>query len=110
MRNEPEIRHKLKYYEALLAGIDAGRTIDNPGVFLKMSEYFLKETMQMLHTSQEADELVRKFPTEDQVWIRQWFSAHGLFARQVLEPRISILKWVLENGISEGGVTGSDGI
>jgi len=110
MRSETEIRQKLDYYEGILAGVEAGRVVDNPAVFLLVSQHFPREAMEMLLSSYQTNELIQKLPPEDQPWVRQWFNSLAGFARQVLETRISILRWVLEKEMDGGGVTGGDGI
>jgi hypothetical protein len=87
MRGEAEIRQKIEGYEAMLAGIEVGKSIDTP-VFLAVSQYFPREAMEMVSTSSAADELT-------QGMVRQLVLCQ--FARQVLESRISILRWVLED-------------
>ena len=103
MRSETEIREKLKYYEGMLAGIEAGREIDIAGMFLNVSEYFPKEAQEMLHISAKVDELLSNLPAEDQPWVRQWFSSLAGFAREALSSRISILRWTLEGGGRRAG-------
>ncbi len=103
MRNEAEIREKVEYYERMLAGVEVGKEIDNPDTFLLLSQHLPREAMQMLHTSTETEALVRNLPVEDQPWVRQWFGSLSGFARQVLETRVNILKWVLEQDTHGGG-------
>jgi len=110
MKSETEIREKLTYYEGIMAGLEAGRMIDNPGIFLQMSQHFPKEAMEMLDTANRMDELIRGLPVEDQPWIRQWLGSLATFARQVLETRINLLRWILEKETEAGGVTGGEGI
>ena len=103
MKNETEIQEKLDYYEAILVGIEARKVMDDPKVFLGLSQYFPTEMLGILQTSIRMDALVTNLPPEDQPWVRQWFGSLTLFARQVLESRISILRWALERAESEGG-------
>jgi len=110
VKSETEIREKLEYYEVMLAGIEAGRAIDIAGIFLNVSEHFPKEALEVLHISAKVDELLSILPTEDQPWVRQWFSSLGGFAREVLTSRISILRWTLEGEKEGRGVTGDQGI
>ena len=109
MKSEKEIQEKLDFYEAILAGIEAGKVMDDPRVFLGLSQYFPTEMVGILQAFVGMDAGVDNLPSEDQQWIRQWFSSITGFAWQVLNSRISILRWVLENGKSEGGVTGGQG-
>ena len=106
MKSEAEIRQKLHYYEGILAGMEAGGMIDHPDIFLRLSQRFPKETMDMLNTAARTDELVGDFPVEDQPWVRQWFGSLAAFARQVLEARINILRWSLEQETDGGGNRG----
>ena len=94
----------------MLAGLEAGRTIDLAGAFLNVSEHFPKEALEVLHISAKVDELVGILPLEDQPWVRQWFDSLAGFAREVLTSRISILKWTLEGEKEGRGVTGDQGI
>ena len=103
MRSETEIREKLKYYEGMLAGIEAGRAIDIAGIFLNVSEYFPKEAQEVLHISAKVDELLSNLAAEDQPWVSQWFDSLAGFAREVLVSRISILRWALEAKTERGG-------
>ena len=103
MKSEKEIQEKLSYYEAILAGMEAGKMIDNPDIFLRVSQHFPREAMELLNDLTGAEGLVTNLPTEDQQWVRQWFSSLTDFAREVMGSRISILRWVLENGKSDGG-------
>ena len=103
MKSETEIQEKLDYYEAILAGMESGRMIDNPDIFRRVSRHFPREAMEMLDNLTGAEALVTNLPPEDQQWVRQWFGSLTLFARQVLESRISILRWALERAESEGG-------
>ena len=103
MKSETEIQEKLDYYEAILVGIEARKVMDDPKVFLGLSQYFPTEMLGILQTSIRMDALVTNLPPEDQPWVRQWFGSLTLFARQVLESRISILRWALERAESEGG-------
>jgi len=91
-----EIREKLDYYEGLLAGIEAGKVMDDPRVFLGLSQYSPIEMPGIIRVSFGMDAGVDNLPPEDQPWVRQWFGSLTLFARQVLETRISLLRWVLE--------------
>jgi len=81
MRSETEIRQKLDYYEGILAGVEAGRVVDNPAVFLLVSQHFPREAMEMLLSSYQTNELIQKLPPEDQPWVRQWFNSLAGFAR-----------------------------
>jgi hypothetical protein len=65
--------------------------------------------MELLGSESRAELLIQRMPIEDRPWIRQWFSSLAAFARQVLETRIGILKWVLENEENDG-VTNREGI
>ena len=103
MKSETEIREKLEYYEGMLAGLEAGRTIDLAGAFLNVSEHFPKEALEVLHISAKVDELVGILPLEDQPWVRQWFNSLAGFAREALSSRISILRWALEAKKESGG-------
>ena len=103
MKGEKEIQEKLSYYEAVLAGMEAGRMIDNPDIFLRMIRHFPREAMEMLNNLTGTEALLRNLPPEDQPWVRQWFGSLTLFARQVLETRISLLRWALESAKREGG-------
>lgn len=110
MRNETEIQEKLEYYEAVLAGIESGRMIDNPDLFLRVSRYFPREAMELLDNLTGTEALLSNLPPEDQPWVRQWFSSLAGFAREVLTNRIGILRWVLEGETEGKGVTGGQGI
>jgi len=103
MKSEKEIQEKLEYYEAVLAGMEAGRMIDNPDIFLRLRGHFPKEALELLNNLTGAEALVTNLSPEDQQWVRKWFSSLTDFAREVMGSRISILRWVLENGKSEGG-------
>ena len=110
MKSEMEIKDKLDYYEAVLAGIEFGEMIDNPDIFLRVSRHFPGEAMEMLSNLAGTGALVSNLPTEDQPWVREWFGSLTGFAREVLSSRISILRWVLERAVSDEGVTGGQGI
>ena len=103
MRSETEIREKLSYYEAILAGMESGRTIDNPETFLQVSRHFPREAMEMLANLVKAEMLVGNLAAEDQPWVSQWFDSLAGFAREVLVSRISILRWALEAKTERGG-------
>ena len=103
MKSEKEIQEKLDYYEAILAGMEAGRMVDNPDIFLRVSRHFPREAMEMLNNLTGTEALLCNLPPEDQQWVRQWFSSLTGFAREVLSSRISILRWALERAESEGG-------
>ena len=103
MKSEKEIQEKLDYYEAILAGMEAGRMVDNPDIFLRVRKHFPREAMELLNNLTGAEALVTNLPPEDQQWVRQWFSSLTGFAREVMSSRISILRWVLERVESEGG-------
>ena len=103
MKSEKEIQEKLDYYEAILAGMEAGRMIDNPDIFLRVSRHFPREAMELLNNLTGAEALVTNLPPEDQQWVRQWFSSLTGFAREAVSSRISILRWALEIAESEGG-------
>ena len=109
MKSEKEIQEKLDFYEAVLAGMEAGRMVDNPDILLRVSRHFPRETMELLNDLTGAEALVTTLPPEDQSWVRQWFGSLTLFARQVLETRISLLRWALESVKRAGGVTGGQG-
>jgi hypothetical protein len=51
MRGEAEIRQKIEGYEGMLAGIEFGKSIDNPAVFLAVSQHFPREAMEMVLSS-----------------------------------------------------------
>ena len=108
MKSETEIQEKLDYYQAILAGIESGRMIDNPDIFLRVSRHFPREAMEMLDNLTGIEKLVRNLPPEDQPWVRQWFGSLASFAREVLNNRISILRWILEDETESRGVTGGD--
>ena len=110
MKGEKEIQEKLNYYETVLAGMEAGRMIDNPDIFLRMSRHFPREAMEMLNNLTGAEALLHNLPPEDQPWVRQWFGSLTLFPRQVLETRISLLRWVLEREREGRRVTGDQRI
>ena len=103
MKSEKEIREKLEYYEAILAGMESGKMIDNPEIFLRASRHFPREALDVLNISARVDQLVGILPAEDQPWVRQWFNSLGGFAREALSSRISILRWALEAKKESGG-------
>ena len=103
MKSEKEIQEKLDYYEAILAGMEAGRMVDNPDIFLRVSRHFPREAMELLNNLTGTEALLRNLPSEDQQWVRQWFSSLTGFAREAVSSRISILRWALERAESEGG-------
>jgi hypothetical protein len=103
MKSEKEIQEKLDYYENILAGMEAGRMVDNPDILLRVSRHFPREAMEMLNDLTGAEALVTILPLEDQQWVRQWFSSLTGFAREVLGSRIEILRWALDRAESEGG-------
>lgn len=96
MKSEKEIREKLSYYEAILAGMESGKMIDDHEIFLRVNRHFPREAMEMLNNFTLTEALVSNLPAEDQSWVRQWFRSLGGFAREVLSSRISILRWTLE--------------
>lgn len=98
MKSKAEITAKRTYYQGILAGIETVGAIDRPDVFLALSEYFPVQAMASLRASLEMDKVVQGLPPEDQGWVRRWLEVHRLYLRQVLEERIGILKWVLEEG------------
>ena len=109
MKSETEVRQKLECYKQMLAGMEAGQAIGNPDIFLTISQHFPGEVMELLGSSERAEMLIQRMPPEDRPWVRQWFSSLAAFARQVLETRIGILGWVLEQEMEGGGVTRGDG-
>jgi hypothetical protein len=110
MKSETEIRQKLECYERMLAGMEAGQALGNPDIFLTISQHFPGEVMELLGSSERAEMLIQRMSSEDRPWVRQWFSSLAAFARQVLETRIGILGWALEDEKDVGGVTVGDGI
>jgi hypothetical protein len=103
MRDEAEIQRKLRDYEAMLAGMEAGIAIDIPDIFLQVSQYFPREAMEALKTLRDIDEFIGKAPPEDRYWIaRAMRDSLMQYARDVLTNRIVILKWVLEMELDEG--------
>jgi len=110
MKSETEIRQKLEYYEGMLAGMEAGKELGNPDIFLAFSSRFPGEVMELLGSTSRAEMLIQRMPPDDRPWVRQWFGSLVTFARQVLETRIGLLRWVLEKEMEAGGVTGGDGI
>jgi DNA-binding GntR family transcriptional regulator len=109
MKSEAEIREKLECYETMLAAMEAGQSIGNPDIFLTLSQHFPGEVMELLGSEVRAEMLIQRMPPEDRPWVRQWFSSLAAFARQVLETRIGILGWVLDNEENDG-VTNREGI
>ena len=105
MKSEKEIQEKLEYYEAVLAGMEAGRMVDNPDIFLRVSRHFPREAMEMLNNLTGAEALATNLPPEDRQWVRKWFNSLTDFAREVMGSRINILRWVLEDRESDGGCT-----
>ncbi len=110
MKSETEVRQKLECYEQMLAGMEAGKELGNPDIFLTFSRHFPGEVMELLGSASRAEMLIQRMPPEDRPWVRQWFSSLAAFARQVLETRIGILGWVLAKEADGGGVTGGKGI
>jgi hypothetical protein len=108
MKCETEIRQKLECYERMMAGMEAGQAIGNPDIFLTISRHFPGEVMELLGSESRAELLIQRMPLEDRPWVRQWFSSLAAFARQVLETRIGILGWVLDNE-ENNGVTNREG-
>ena len=103
MKSETEIKGKLDYYEAVLAGMESGRMIDNPDIFLRLSQHFPREAMEMLNDLASTEAQVNGMPSEDQPWVREWFGSLTGFAREALRSRISVLGWVLERAGDDGG-------
>lgn len=99
MRSEAEIQRKLRDYEAMLTGIEAGVAIDIPDIFLQVSQYFPKEAMEALKTLGEM-----KAPPEDRYWVDRAIRGSFIeYPRDVLRNRIGLLRWVLEMELDEGG-------
>ena len=97
MKNEAQIKEKLRSYEAMLAGLQTGEAITNPKLFLTLSQHFPQETMALLRTTVEIDQFVKNLPPEDQGWCRRSFETLRLCCQQAVEERLSILRWVLED-------------
>jgi len=108
MRSEAEIRRKLKYYESILIGMEAGRMVDIAAIFLQLLELHSEKATAMLKTLSEGEKFIRESPPEDRSWIRYGLQDSFLhYARETLRNRMVILRWVLEmepdSGWPEGG-------
>lgn len=97
MKNEAEIKEKLRFYETALKAFKTAEAIKNPEFFLTLSQQFPEVAMRLLLSTVKIDELVRKLPPEDQEWCRRSFEVPWLFCQQAIEERVSILKWLLED-------------
>jgi hypothetical protein len=109
MKSETEISKKLDAYRTMFNGLKAGGAISNPEIFLTLSAQFPEEAIGLLGSSARAEMVIAMMPPEDRSWVRQWFGSLAVYARQVLEARISILDWVLEKESVGEGVTGGCG-
>lgn len=103
MKSETEIREKLNYYEAILAGMESGRMLDKPEILRRLSRYLPREVMEMMNNSSLTEVLVGTLPPEDQPWVRQWVNSLAGFAQEAVISRISILRWALEAKTESGG-------
>lgn len=103
MKSEEEIREKLSYYEAILAGMESWKMIDSEEILRRVSRYFPREIMEMLNNLTHTEGMLELLPAEDQAWVTQWHNSLGGFAREVLTSRIGILKWALEAKTESGG-------
>lgn len=110
MKSEEEIKEKLRYYEAILAGMESWKMTDNQDILRQARRYFPREIMEMLNNLAHTEGMVGLLPAEDQAWVTQWHNSLGGFAREVLTSRIGILKWALAAKGREEGVTGDRGI
>ena len=103
MRSEEEIGEKLRYYEAILEGMESWKMIDNQEILRRVSRYFPSEVMVILNNLTHTEGVVELLPAEDQAWVTQWHNSLDGFAREVLTSRISILRWALEAKKESGG-------
>lgn len=103
MKSETEIREKLEYYEAILAGMESWKMIDNQDILRRARRYFPREIIGMLNHLTHTEGMVGLLPAEDQAWVTQWHNSLGGFAREVLTSRIGILRWALEAKAERGG-------
>jgi len=103
MKSETEIREKLEFYEAILAGMESWKMIDNQDILRRARRYFPREIMEKLNNLAQTEGMVGMVPAEDQAWFTQWYNSLGGFAREVLTSRIGILKWALEARAERGG-------
>lgn len=97
MKTEVEICKKIFYYQELLNGMEIGKLLDDPAAFAKISQYVPKEVLELLKNPPEVESVIRRLPTEDHGWIKDWFFGHISYPKELLENRITILKWVLGN-------------
>ena len=100
MKSEIEIRDKLTYYQTMLASIRVVQMADSPEGFIAISQHFTNEAINLLRSSQERDDIIKKaiakLPQEDQKLFRRSFEVSWDHVQRLLESRIGILKWILE--------------
>ena len=98
MKSDAEIRAKLDYYKGILAGFTAGSNVDSPDVFLAVEQAFPGRALAALSLTNELAEMVKHLPSEDQKGISEAFADYARQFQRFLESRITILKWVLDEG------------
>src|SRR3990172_4776734 len=98
-----EIREKIRFYEAMLEGMESWKMVDNHEMLRRTSRYFPREIMEMMNDLTQTEVMVELLPAEDQAWFTQWQNSLGGFAREVLTSRIGILRWALEAKTGSGG-------
>jgi len=96
MRSEDEIKDKLVYYQRLLMALRVAKAIDNPEVFLQLSDFFPGQVIELLRGSVAIDRFTAEMPAEDGDLFREMLSQHFVIGEQLIKARIAILKWVLE--------------
>ncbi len=96
MKSETEIRTKLTHYEAMLAGFRAAHNTDHPEVFLGTEHILPGAGLEALRSSTEMDKAISNLPPEDQQGIKRVFEGYARHMAELMEDRISILKWILD--------------
>ena len=103
MKSEIEIRDKLTYYQTMLASIRVVQMADSPEGFIAISQHFTNEAINLLRSSQERDDIIKKaiakLPQEDQKLFSRSFEVSWDHVQRLLESRIGILKWILEENL-----------
>ncbi len=88
MKSETEIRDRLTYYQKMLSSIRIAQVIDNPEVFIAVSERFPNEAIALLRSSQ-GDDIIKEATANLQ---------------RLVENKICTLKWVLEENVEDRDV------
>ena len=104
MKSEMEIKEKLRFYEAMLEGMESWKMIDNHEMLRRTSRYFPREIMEMMNYFNCHLGIDAKYLNDNTSWVFCYYISLGItiYITMYIGFDVEISFDIIQNKIKEG--------